>query len=143
MNKELTALIADDEAHMRTFMKLMLKDLGLEKIYLMQNGMDAIEAYKEYEPDLVLMDINMNKMNGLDALGHIRKINPKAAVIMMTAVSTREAVENSNKQGAIYYILKTQPTEQIKASLSQVLEALSPGCTKTSSKSPASSHKAP
>ena len=42
MNKEITALIADDEAHMRTFMKLLLMDLGIKKVFLMQNGMEAV-----------------------------------------------------------------------------------------------------
>ncbi len=124
MTQNLTALIADDEAHMRTFLKFMLMELGIDKIYLMQNGADAVEAYKEYSPDIVLMDINMNKMNGLDALKKILTINPKAVVVMMTAVSTREAIEYSAETGAIYYILKTQQPEQIKALIKEVLEAI-------------------
>ncbi len=124
MTQNLTALIADDEAHMRTFLKFMLMELGIDKIYLMQNGADAVEAYKEYSPDIVLMDINMNKMNGLDALKKILAINPKAVVVMMTAVSTREAIEYSAETGAIYYILKTQQPEQIKALIKEVLEAI-------------------
>ena len=75
MNREITALIADDEAYMRTFMKLLLMGLGIKKVYLMQNGMDAVEAYREYEPDLVLLDINMNVMNGLDAFMVAPSIN--------------------------------------------------------------------
>ena len=124
MTRKLTALIADDEAHMRLFLKLMLTELGIEKIYQMHNGMDAVEAYREYRPDLVLMDINMNKMNGLEALERINEINPHAVVVMMTAVSTREAIETSCERGAVYYILKTQSAEQIKTHLKEVLEAL-------------------
>lgn len=75
MNREITALITDDEAYMRTFMKLLLMGLGIKKVYLMQNGMDAVEAYREYEPDLVLLDINMNVMNGLDAFMVAPSIN--------------------------------------------------------------------
>lgn len=100
INRELTALIADDEAHMRTFMKLLLEDLGISKVYLMQNGVDAIDAYREYEPDIVLLDINMNVMNGFDALKGIKAINPDTIVIMMTAVSTRDSVESCSKNGA-------------------------------------------
>lgn len=122
MQPNITALIADDEAHMRTFMKLVLMDLGILKIYLMQNGMDAVEAYSEYKPDLVLMDINMNKMNGIDALDHILKINPNAVIVMMTAVSTREAVKTCSTKGAAYYILKTQSPEVIKEQIQEVIE---------------------
>lgn len=122
MNKAITALIADDEAHMRTFLKLILSDLGIEKIYLMQNGMDAVEAYREYKPDIVLMDINMNKLNGLEALELIREIDPEARVVMLTAVSTREAVQTSKNSGAVYYILKTQAPDQIREQLRRVLE---------------------
>lgn len=124
MDKELTALIADDEAHMRTFMKLLLLDLGIKKIYLMQNGMDAIDAYREYQPDLVLLDINMNVMNGLDALKGIKEINPDSKVIMMTAVSTCDSVEECSRQGATYYILKTQAPEEIRTLLKQVIDSI-------------------
>lgn len=124
MNKEITALIADDEAHMRTFMKLLLLDLGVKKVYLMQNGMDAIDAFREYEPDLVMLDINMNVMNGLDALKGIKEINPDTKVIMMTAVSTRDSVEECSRKGATYYILKTQTPDEIRMRLKQVIESI-------------------
>jgi two-component system chemotaxis response regulator CheY len=110
----MSALVADDEAHMRTFFKLMLTDIGINKVYLMRNGMDAVEAFQEYQPDVVLMDINMNKMNGIDALSHIRKIDPNAKVIMMTAVSARDVVIQSKTQGAAHYILKTQEPAKIR-----------------------------
>ena len=121
MSKEITALIADDEAHMRTFMKLLLLDLGVKNIYLMQNGMDA---FREYQPDLVMLDINMNVMNGLEALEGIKKINPETKVIMMTAVSTRESVEECSRKGATYYILKTQTPEDIRTQLKSVIESI-------------------
>ncbi len=123
-NEDITALIADDEAHMRTFIKLILMDLGIKKIYLMQNGMDAVEAFNEYKPNLVLLDINMNKMNGVEALGKIKEISPNASVVMMTAVATRDSVEECKKKGAIYYILKTQKPEVIKEHISQVIDSI-------------------
>lgn len=122
--EHITALIADDEAHMRTFLKLLLKDIGIEQIYLMHNGMDAVEAYKEYKPDIVLLDINMAKMNGLEALEHIMDYDSKAIVIMMTAVSARDAVEDSSRKGAIYYVLKTQSPDDIKEQIKQVIDAV-------------------
>lgn len=123
---KITALIADDEAHMRTFLKLLLTDIGIPKIYLMQNGMDAVEAYQEYQPDLILLDINMNKMNGVEALKNIRKLNPNAAIIMLTAVSTRDTIEETARNGATYYILKTQTPEEIKRLVIKVLATLNP-----------------
>lgn len=124
MKPELTALIADDEAHVRTFLKFMLLELGIKKTYLIDNGRDAVEAYKEYNPDLVLMDINMNKMNGLMALEHIMQINADAIVVMLTAVSTREAIEKSHQDGAIYYIIKTQDPEVLREELRQVVDGI-------------------
>lgn len=124
MNREITALVADDEAHMRTFMKLLLMDLGIKKVYLMQNGMDAVEAYREYEPDLVLLDINMNVMNGLDALERIKEINPDTKVVMMTAVSTRDAVEECSRRGASFYVLKTQAPDQIRERLKAAIDSI-------------------
>ena len=124
MNREITALIADDEAHMRTFMKLLLMDLGIKKVFLMQNGMDAVDAYREYEPDLVLLDINMNVMNGLDALERIKEINPETKVVMMTAVSTRDAVEECSRKGASFYVLKTQTPDQIRERLKAAIDSI-------------------
>lgn len=121
-----TALIADDEAHMRTFLKLLLQDIGISKVYLMQNGMDAVEAYQEYQPDLILLDINMNKMNGVEALKRIRALNPDARVIMLTAVSTRDTIEETAKAGATYYILKTQSPDAIKELIVKVLATVTP-----------------
>lgn len=121
-----TALIADDEAHMRTFLKLLLTDIGIPRVYLMQNGMDAVEAYQEYNPDIVLLDINMNKMNGIEALKHIRSINPDAKIVMLTAVATRDSIEETAKYGAIYYILKTQSPEKIKDHLLKILSKVTP-----------------
>lgn len=124
MNKEITALIADDEAHMRTFMKLLLLDLGVSKVYLMQNGMDAVDAYKEYQPDLVLLDINMNVMNGMDALKRIKEINPVTKVVMMTAVSTRDSVEECSRSGASFYVLKTQTPDEIRERLKAAIDSI-------------------
>lgn len=120
----ITALIADDEAHMRTFLKLLLTDIGIPKVYLMQNGSDAVEAYKEYSPDIILLDINMNKMNGVEALKLITKINPDARVIMLTAVATRDTIEDTARSGATYYILKTQTPEEIKQQIVKVLKTI-------------------
>lgn len=120
--QEITALIADDEAHMRTFVKLLLKNIGIEKVYQMHNGQDAVEAFTEYRPNIVLLDINMAKMNGLEALKKIREIDENATVIMMTAVSNRDAVEDSNRSGATFYILKTQPPAEIQRLLQRILE---------------------
>lgn len=124
MNREITALVADDEAHMRTFMKLLLMDLGIKKVYSMQNGMDAVEAYREYEPDLVLLDINMNVMNGLDVLERIKEINPDTKVVMMTAISTRDAVEECSRKGASFYVLKTQTPDQIRERLKAAIDSI-------------------
>lgn len=124
MNNEITALIADDEAHIRTFLKFMLLELGIKKTNFVDNGRDAVEAYKEYSPDLVLMDINMDKMNGLKALESIMSINPDAVVVMLTAVSTRDTIERCHEYGAVYYIIKTQAPDVLKEELRQVVEGI-------------------
>lgn len=123
MDREATALVADDEAHMCTFIKLMLMDLGIKKVYLTQNGVEAVEAYKEHRPDLVVLDINMNVMNGLDALKHIKEINPDAKVVMLTAVSARDSLEECNRTGALFYIIKTQTPDEIRERLKYAIDS--------------------
>ncbi|MCX8172529.1 MAG: response regulator [Archaeoglobaceae archaeon] len=80
-----SVMIVDDESAMREILKIMLKDY---KVIEASNGKEAIEIYKKEKPDLVLMDIMMPIMSGIDAVKEIKKLNPQAKIIAITAYAS-------------------------------------------------------
>ncbi|MEM2650100.1 MAG: response regulator, partial [Candidatus Nitrosocaldus sp.] len=78
-------LVVDDAAFMRLVLKDILKNLGYTNIIEASDGAMAVEQYKKFKPDIVTMDVNMPKMDGIQALKQIVKINPMAKIIMVTA----------------------------------------------------------
>ena len=79
-------LICDDAA----FMRMMIKDILTKNGYIIageaENGIKAVEKYKEVKPDLVLMDITMPELDGIGALKQIKELDPNASVIMCSAM---------------------------------------------------------
>ncbi|MCS7143626.1 MAG: response regulator [Archaeoglobaceae archaeon] len=78
-------MIVDDETAMREILKLMLKGY---RILEASNGKEAVEIYRRERPDIVLMDIMMPVMSGIDAIKEIRKIDPDAKIVAITAYAS-------------------------------------------------------
>jgi len=110
-------LITDDEQHMRSLMLTAMKSVGLEIVGEAKSGQEAVDMFKEHQPDLLLLDINMPVKNGLEALQEIMTAFPDAFVIMFTMVSEMETVERCIDLGARNYILKDAPITEIKQTI--------------------------
>jgi two-component system, chemotaxis family, chemotaxis protein CheY len=117
-------LLADDEAHIRKFMGLVLRQLGSPTIIEAVNGAQAVELYQSERPDLVLLDVNMPEVDGLQALEKLRAIDPDCAVIMLTSLTTRNIIERAAALGALNYIRKDTPKEEILSTLRQILDTM-------------------
>ncbi len=89
--KKPTILIVDDEPSMREAMKLIL-DKNFRVIEA-SNGLEGIELYKKYRPDIVLMDIMMPIMNGIEATRELLEIDPNAVILIITAYSDKKGEE--------------------------------------------------
>lgn len=124
MKKPSSVLIADDEAHIRLMLRKLFQGLGITDIREAENGVEACRLYGESPSDFVVMDINMPKMDGLDALKNITTADNSATVVMLTSVGTRQSVESSVAAGASYYIRKDTPLAVIKEKFTQLLEEL-------------------
>ena len=98
-------LVVDDEVEVVRLLKDFLTSKGYE-VHTALNGTEAIALVKEVKPDIVLLDIIMPGIGGIDTLKEIKKIDPTTAVIMITAVIDEELANRAVKLGAFDYITK-------------------------------------
>ena len=98
-------LVVDDEIEIVRLLKDFLTSKGYE-VYTALNGAEALTVVKEAKPDIVLLDIIMPGMGGIDTLKEIKKIDPTTAVIMVTALIDEELANRAVKLGAFDYIIK-------------------------------------
>ncbi|MFA6286065.1 MAG: response regulator transcription factor [Opitutaceae bacterium] len=115
------ALIVDDEPHVRKYIGLVLRSIGVTTLVEAANGVEGFAAYQREKPDLVLLDVNMPVQDGLETLRQIRAFDPEASVVMLTSLTTRQTVETAVDQGALHYIRKDTPRDELIALLKQLL----------------------
>jgi two-component system chemotaxis response regulator CheY len=123
MNFEGSIMLVDDESHIRKFISLLLRHLGVDRITEAANGSLAIELYKKERPDLVMLDVNMPVMDGLETLRALKAINPDCVVIMLTSLANRQTIDQAAALGAANYIRKDAPPEEIGRALSETIDA--------------------
>ncbi|MDP4180979.1 MAG: response regulator [Bacillota bacterium] len=99
-------LIVDDAAFMRTSLKLMLERNGFTVVGEAENGSVAIQKYGELSPDIVTMDITMPLLDGIEATKKIREIDPKAVIIIVSAMGQEAWVKDAVLAGAKNFIVK-------------------------------------
>ena len=114
-------LICDDAAFMRMMIKDILTKNGYNIAGEAENGAKAVEKYAELKPDLVLMDITMPEMDGIQALKKIRESDPNAAIIMCSAMGQEAMVVEAIKLGALDFIVKPFKPDRILQTVKKVL----------------------
>lgn len=119
-------LLVDDEMHIRKFVSLILKQIGQPVITEAVNGEDALKAYQAEKPDLVLLDVNMPRMDGMETLRKLKEMDPDCVVIMLTSLANRESVERALELGAASYIRKDTPKDEIARALSEIIDPSPP-----------------
>lgn len=109
-------LIVDDAAFMRMMIKDILTKNGFNVIAEAENGAVAVQKYVETKPDLVIMDITMPEMDGIEAVKQIRQQDPSAKIIMCSAMGQQAMVIDAIQAGAKDFIVKPfQPERVIEA----------------------------
>lgn len=114
-------LIVDDAAFMRMMIKDILSKDGYEVVGEADNGVKAVEKYKELTPDLVLMDITMPEMNGIDAVKNIKAIDPGAKIVMCSAMGQQAMVIESIQAGARDFIVKPFQADRVLEAVRKVV----------------------
>ena len=115
-------LLVDDEAHIRKYVALILKQLGATKVVEATNGEEAIAIFQPQKPELGLLDISMPLMNGLETLKKLKAIDPESTVIMLTSMVNRQSIDEALALGAANYIRKDNPKEEIAQAIKETIE---------------------
>jgi two-component system chemotaxis response regulator CheY len=115
-------LIVDDASFMRTVLKDIVKGNGLAtEVIEAADGIEGVRAYQLQKPDLVTMDVNMPRADGIQALRAIMKIDPTAKVVMVTSVEQKQIVQDAMKIGARDYIVKPFDRSSVGLVLNKVM----------------------
>ncbi|HHW38891.1 MAG TPA: response regulator [Bacillales bacterium] len=115
-------LIVDDAAFMRMMIKDILTKNGFEVVGEAADGLQAVEKYKEVNPDLVTMDITMPEMDGITSLKEIKKIDPAAKIIMCSAMGQQAMVIDAIQAGAKDFIVKPFQADRVLEAIKKTLE---------------------
>jgi two-component system, chemotaxis family, chemotaxis protein CheY len=115
-------LVVDDASFMRTLLKDIIKSNGLaSEIFEAGDGIEGVKAYQKIKPDLVTLDVNMPRADGIQALRAILKINPTAKVVMITSVEEKHIVQDAIKLGARDYVVKPFDRSNVPLVLNRVI----------------------
>ena len=119
-------LIVDDSMFVAKQISQILTSEGFEVVGTAKDGLEGVEKYKELHPniDLVTMDITMPNMDGVTALKNIVEFDPKAVVIMISALGKQELVKQSLLAGAKNYIVKPLDRVKVLERITSVLKGL-------------------
>lgn len=113
-------MVVDDSKFERKKMSDMLEDEGYNVLGA-KDGKNAVQKYRDYKPDLVLMDIVMDKLDGIDALKKILDMDKEADVVMISGVGHEKTINKALDIGAERYIIKPAIRSKVVPTVNQVL----------------------
>lgn len=115
-------IIVDDHFHVREAWSWVLNQVpGLNVIAQCANGQEAIEAAQRLQPDVMLMDIHMNPVNGIEATRRIRGFSPNIKIIGVSVQAERSYVNEMLRNGANGYVTKNSPSQEMVLAIDEVL----------------------
>ena len=116
-------LVVDDFEPFRQFIRSMLqKRLELQVICEVSDGPEAVRKAEELQPDLILLDIGLPTLNGIEAARRIRKLSPESKILFVSQESSADVVQEALNLGAAGYVLKAQDGSELLAAVDAVLE---------------------
>ena len=124
MARPTSALLVDDEAHVRVYLRMLLQSVGVTTVWEAADGKEAVELYKLHRPPVVLLDLAMPVVGGEQVFRDLQAIDPEVAVIIVTSQSSLKTVQAIHQLGAIAYLLKHTPREQMVKTLDEALDSL-------------------
>lgn len=117
-----TVLLVDDTAFMRRMLKDILIKEGIQVVAEAGNGRQAVEAYREARPDLVIMDITMPEMDGIAAVRQIIAEDPAARIIMCSALGQQELIIEALEAGGQDFVVKPFLPDKVLEAVRKVMD---------------------
>lgn len=115
-------LVVDDILIMRNMIKILLEGTNHEIVAEAKDGYEAYEAYKEYLPDVVTMDILMPNMDGIESLRKIKSEFPDAKIIMLSSLRERDKIYEAVNEGAKHFLIKPVEKEKLLKTIDEITE---------------------
>jgi len=116
-------LIADDLSFTRMIQREILSERGYSIVGEASDGIEAVRKFQSLKPDVVLLDITMPNMNGLEAMRKIFSINPKAKVIMCSAMGQQSLIVEAIRAGVKDFVVKPFKPERILSAIEKALQS--------------------
>jgi two-component system response regulator EvgA len=116
------ALVVDDHPFIRSSVKMLLKQEGFEVVAEADNGADAVQMAREHAPDLIILDIGMPKLDGLEVLARISALNLKSRILVLTSQSALFYSMRCMKAGAAGFISKTNELDELIKAIKAVMD---------------------
>ena len=114
--REFRALIVDDHEGFRQFLRRALEEqTHCQIIGEVSNGLEAVEKARELHPDLILLDLGLPRLNGMEAARRIVKLRPDSKILFVTQDTSPDVVEGALRMGACGYLLKSDAVELARA----------------------------
>jgi len=116
-------LLAEDYEPFRLFLRSMLqRKPGLQIVHEASDGLEAVQKAEEHQPDLVVLDIGLPKINGIEAARRILKLSPKSRILFVTQEASADMAQEALSLGALGYVVKGRAAGELPAALEAVCE---------------------
>ncbi|HXQ79785.1 MAG TPA: response regulator [Opitutaceae bacterium] len=122
MPRPVSALLIDDEPHVRVVFRVLLKQLGIQTVWEAGDGASALEMASAHLPEVVLLDINLPQIGGLEVLARLKAAHPSMPVIIVSSQSTMKTVIQTRELGAEAYVLKHAPKAEVLQMISDAFD---------------------
>jgi DNA-binding NarL/FixJ family response regulator len=119
----LRILVADDQEAIRKRVRsILVSQIGFEVCAEAPNGREAVEKTRELKPDLIILDITMPKLNGLDAARMIRGFSPETPIVILSVHKSRQLMDEAQKIGVQGYVTKADASQDLIRAVDAVLQ---------------------
>jgi DNA-binding NarL/FixJ family response regulator len=118
----LRVLLVEDFEPFRRFIHATLQESELQIIAEVSDGLEAASKAEELQPDLILLDIGLPGLNGIEAARRIRKLSPESKIIFVTQESSEDVIEEALSSGAMGYVVKAEAASELLAAVKAVCQ---------------------